>query len=178
VAGRFCPVLSGGRRVEPFGRLGNHRFFLLHCGVPGNKSGWICCKVGREQGRSWGLQRDMPKDRHGNTCVLWSCGEIRPARRDQEQQAPRKVRLPNVLFACSIRVDFPPPRRNLLAREHLPPGTPSPRSEERGLCRSHTPQLLRHPTGPQIRILALDDFPKTTFGFPWQAIPPRFAVTF
>jgi hypothetical protein len=103
VAGRFCPVLSGGRRVEPFGRLGNHRFFLLHCGVPGNKSGWICCKVGREQGRSWGLQRDMPKDRHGNSCVLWSCGEIRPARRDQEQQAPRKVRLPNVLFALTFR---------------------------------------------------------------------------
>ena len=99
----FARSCRGGRRVEPFGRLGNHRFFLLHCGVPGNKSGWICCKVGREQGRSWGLQRDMPKDRHGNTCVLWSCGEIRPARRDQEQQAPRKVRLPNVLFALAFR---------------------------------------------------------------------------
>ena len=34
--------------------------------------------------------------------MLWSCGEIRPARRDQEQQAPRKVRVQNVLFVLTF----------------------------------------------------------------------------
>jgi hypothetical protein len=38
--------------------------------------------------------------------------------------------------------------------------------------------VIRHPTAPQIRILALDDFPQITFGAQWQDIPSRFPVTF
>jgi hypothetical protein len=36
--------------------------FFYKSSVPGNKPGWICCKMGSEQGRSWGLRRDMPND--------------------------------------------------------------------------------------------------------------------
>ena len=55
-----------------------------------------------------------------------------------------------------------------------PSATPLPFSKERGHCRSQTQHVLRQPTGPRIRILALDDLPKTTFGVQWQDTSPRF----
>ena len=166
-------LVGGGEELSRLDGWETIAFFFYIVAFPetsraGSAARWAASREGR--GGCSGICRKI------NTATLVCFGPAGNSPRSPQSKttgAPRGARP-----KCSIRVDFPPPRRNLLAREHLPPGTPSPRSEERGLCRSHTPQVLRHPTGPQIRILALDDFPKTTFGLPWQDIPPRFAVTF
>ena len=63
MAGKVLPRLVGV--VKELSRLDDWEtiaFFFYKSSVLGNQPGSICCKMGNEQGRSWGLRRDMPND--------------------------------------------------------------------------------------------------------------------